>query len=260
MDNNNSLNLTGQTSETEPLSGTATIKPPVKKKWWQRIGFWLGLVFVLWLGLTFLIKPVLPVTLTEPANSVVDQGTGGITLPPLTDAPVISNDDPSRGLKIAPVTIVEFGDFQCPYCQESYSIIKQLLVKYPDAIRLIFRDWPVASLHSEAVAAAEAANCAYQQNKFWEYHDALFSHQAELSGSLYDSLAQSLGLDIAKFDQCRNDPATLKEIQDDMSAGLSAGVQGTPTWFVNGHKVEGALPLDIWDKLITAVLKEKLGQ
>ncbi len=107
------------------------------------------------------------------------------------------------------------------------------------------------------IAAAEAARCANQQGKFWEYHDQLFEQQDNLGASLYTALAQSLKLDMDKFNSCLNGHLTLAKVKKDYEDGLAAGVIGTPTFFVNGYPLSGALPLAVWDQIITAALKDK---
>ncbi|MFH1112186.1 MAG: DsbA family protein [Patescibacteria group bacterium] len=179
------------------------------------------------------------------------------TTAPTADNSMVTSDDPSQGSLLAPVTIVEFSDFQCPYCREAAPIIKQVLKQYPEAVRFIFRDFPIISIHSEAVPSAVAANCAMEQGKFWEYHDALFSQQEALGPDLYLTLARSFALDEGKFKNCLNSPLIIDEIENDFEAGLAAGVGGTPTFFVNGQIVEGSLPYDYWVKIIAAEVSKK---
>ncbi|MFZ5391392.1 MAG: DsbA family protein [Patescibacteria group bacterium] len=230
---------------------------PLFKPWYKKIGWWWLLIIflVIWLVFSWLSQPQVSPDL---AKSLSGDSTAS-NLPPLSKVKVISQDDPSLGPVYAPVTIVEFGDFECPYCRQSYSIIKQLLAKYPDGLRFIYRDYPVSSIHSQALPAAQAANCAKQQNKFWQYHDKLFDRQNELGDSLYLSLASELGLNISDFKSCLNDPKIVKEIEEDLSVGVDAGIQGTPAWFINNRKVEGSLPLEVWEKLIALILKNDLA-
>ncbi|MBU1039443.1 DsbA family protein [Patescibacteria group bacterium] len=226
----------------------------IKKPWYKKIVWWLVILLaIVWLGFSWLSQPNLSSETTESLS-----GSQASNLPPISQVKVISQDDPSLGPAYAPITIVEFGDFECPFCRQSYSIAKQLLEKYPDGLRLIYRDFPVSSIHPQALPAAQAANCAYQQNNFWPYHDKLFDRQNELGNSLYLNLATDLNLNMNNFKACLNDPKIVKEIEEDLAVGLKAGVQGTPAWFVNGRKVEGVLPLEVWEKLITAILKEDL--
>jgi protein-disulfide isomerase len=242
------------------LEENTTLSSVGQQPWYRR--YWriiLVFIILLWFGLPFILK------LFSPAQENL-QGTGFTSSPVKSTAAttglqeVATADDPSLGSAVAPVVIVEFGDFECPYCREAAPIIKQVLQKYPDAVRLIYRDFPVTELHTEAIPAAEAANCAAQQGKFWAYHDKLFEQQDQLGSALYTSLASSLNLDMAKFNLCRSQHLTLSEIQDDLVAGISAGVSGTPTWFINGQKVPGVLPPDIWDKAVAAALKRKFAK
>lgn len=173
---------------------------------------------------------------------------------------VVTTDDPSLGSPIAPVVIVQFGDFQCPYTRQENPVLKQVLKKYPEAVRLIYRDFPIPELHPHGAEAALAANCAGVQGKFWEYHDALFDRQSELGDDLYRELARTLGLNSTLFAACLAQDNMKIEIQQDLQAGLDAGLRGTPTFFVNGHKVEGAVPLELWDEIILEALKEKFDR
>src|SRR3989344_2117728 len=171
----------------------------------------------------------------------------------ITSAKVATTDDPSTGPAAAEITLVEFSDFQCPFCKESYPVVKQLLAKYPDSIRFIYRDFPVDSIHSFARKAAEAGECAQDQDKFWEYHDKVFENQDALNnedGQIFYTIAKSVGLDVATFTACFGFGKHKAEVEEDYQAGVTAGVRGTPTWFFNGQKVEGSLPLETFEKII----------
>lgn len=166
-----------------------------------------------------------------------------------------TDDDPSLGPKDAKLTIVEFADFQCPYCKQESDVVRALAAKYSDRVRIIIRDFPIVELHPEALYAAEAAGCAEAQGKFWSMHDRLFAGQdAGFNKTAFDKMAQASGADVAKFDACLASGERLKEIKDDQNAGTAAGVRGTPTFFFNGQKVEGAVPSDIFEKLIQSFL------
>ena len=231
--------------------------PPTRpsRQWFKRPWFIvLVLLVISWFGLPWALS-------FFGAESTETSFTNAPGLQPsLTDAPrsrLETADDPTIGSPVAPVVIVEFGDFQCPFCRAAAPIIKQVMSRYPEAVKLIYRDFPVAAIHSEAVGAAEAANCAHRQGAFWAYHDALFAQQAELSPELYLALAKSLRLESEAFERCLEQHLTLSEIQADFAEGIAAGVSGTPTWFVNGRKIEGALTLELWDKVIVNTLKNE---
>ncbi len=153
--------------------------------------------------------------------------------------------DPARvrGNPHAPVTIVEFSDFQCPYCKRSAITMKDLLAKYKGQIKLAFRDFPMRTLHPQAQMAAEAGRCAEEQGKFWEYHDALFAtDQSKLNEASLIAAAQSIGLDEKAFTSCLASGRFKAQVEKDVQDGTRAGVSGTPGFFINGEFVSGAQP------------------
>jgi protein-disulfide isomerase len=163
---------------------------------------------------------------------------------------VKTDGDPQKGPDNAKVTIVEFSDFQCPYCKRFRdSTLDALLKKYGDKIRFVYRDYPLP-FHSQAQKAAEAAECANEQGKFWEMHDLLYANQATLSEDAYKEFADQLGLDTQKFDDCLSSNKYADEIAADEKDGESYGVSGTPTFFINGWILVGAQPASEFEKLI----------
>lgn len=177
------------------------------------------------------------------------QPTGSFTTPTV-------DDDPSLGPVSAPVTIIEFSDFQCPFCKMFYDqrTSDQIMAAYPSQVRFVYRDFPVSSLHPEAQAAAEASDCADEQGKFWPYHDGLFQNQDKLSAIFYFELADQLKLDHVAFENCLRQGRYTTEVAKDFGAGMNAGVTGTPTFFINGRMLEGAHPFDDFKQLIDAEL------
>lgn len=170
---------------------------------------------------------------------------------------VSADDDPFMGDKNAPVTIIEFSDYQCPFCSRFYTgTLPQLKSEYIDTgkVRFVYRDFPLTSIHSEARPAAIAANCAETQGKYWEMHDKIFTNQQGLSDASYKAWATELGLDNAKFETCLRDPAMGSEVDQDLRDGASAGVQGTPAFFVNGQLLSGAQPFGAFKQVIDAEL------
>jgi protein-disulfide isomerase len=163
---------------------------------------------------------------------------------------VATSDDPSIGPADAKLTIVEFLDYQCPYSGEESSIVRELTNGYKDSVRFIIRDFPIQELHPDALAGAEAAGCAEAQGKFWQMHDRLFALQGHLTRPDLDRAAQQSGLDMDVFAACMSVHARLDEIQRDAADGAAAGVSGTPTFFFNGSKVEGAIPRATFETLI----------
>ena len=163
-----------------------------------------------------------------------------------------SQDDPFLGPEDAKIVIMEFSDFQCPFCGESFPTIRQITSQYPE-IKYIYRDWPVEDVHPEARKASEAANCAHDQGKFWAYHDRLFQNQHSLTNSNLITYARQTGIEMQEFTECFNEGKFANEVEQDRLIGISLGVRGTPTWFINGEKVEGVIPQDGWDKLLEAL-------
>lgn len=160
------------------------------------------------------------------------------------------DDDPYFGPLDAPVTIVAFEDFQCPYCKESFMAVKQVRDKYPDAVRFVFRDFPIEATHPGVIEAHLAAECAHDQDKFWEYHDKLFLNQENQDTASLVQYAKEAGLDITAFTSCLENKVPEKEVQKDLSDGVMLDIAGTPVWFFNGFKVEGSLPLEAFELLI----------
>lgn len=155
-----------------------------------------------------------------------------------------------RGDANAPVTIVEFADYQCPYCRTTEATVRRLLEKYPGQIKVAFRDFPLASIHPNAQAASEAARCGGKQGKFWEFHDALFGDRANLDPSGLNEVAKKLGLDEKRFQACLASGETRAEIAKDLEDGTRAGVSGTPAFFVGGVFLNGAQPEAEFERLI----------
>ncbi|MBI2147178.1 DsbA family protein [Candidatus Woesearchaeota archaeon] len=170
---------------------------------------------------------------------------------------VSADDDPVMGKAKAPVTIIEFSDYQCPFCSRFYTqTLPQLKSEYIDTGKasFVYRDFPLTSIHPEAKPAAIAANCAEKQGKYWEMHDKIFTNQQSLSSSNYKAWAGELGLDAGKFESCLNDPAMGAEVDKDLQDGASAGVQGTPAFFINGRLLSGAQPFSAFKAVIDAEL------
>lgn len=164
-------------------------------------------------------------------------------------------DDPALGPKDAPVTIVEFSDYQCPYCQRWYQqVLTRLLAEYPGQIRFVYRDFPLTQIHPGAQPAAEAAECADDQGKYWDYHNALFSGNYAFDRAGFLQIAADIGLDAAEFTACIDSGKHASEVLGDLQDGVSIGVQSTPTFYINGFKVEGALPYESFKNLIDQIL------
>ena len=163
---------------------------------------------------------------------------------------------PSRGPADAKVTIVEFSDFQCPYCGMAFGTVEQLMQQYAGKVKLVFRQFPLP-IHPQAEKAAEASLCAADQNKFWELHDLLFKNQKKLEPADLKTYAASAGLDGAKFAQCLDSGEKKKQVDSDLEAGQAAGVSGTPAFFINGVFLNGALPIEDFKKVIDPELASR---
>lgn len=169
---------------------------------------------------------------------------------------VAEDDDATLGPKSAPITIVAFSDYQCPYCSRAEVIVQQVFDKYGDKVRLVFRDYPL-SFHQNAQGAAEGAECAKEQGKFWEMHKSLFANQSKLSPAELVETAAGIGLDKDKFKACLDAGKFRAEVQKDFSDGQSYGVTGTPTYFINGIMLVGAKPLDSFSEVIDQELARR---
>jgi protein-disulfide isomerase len=161
----------------------------------------------------------------------------------------------AQGPKDAPVTIIEFSDFQCPFCSRVVGTLKEVVRRYPRQVRLAYRDFPIAGLHPKAQKAAEAARCAGEQGKFWEYHDRLFESQAQATIADFKRFAEQLKLDGNSFAACLDSGKHAATVQSDVQEGTDLGITGTPTFFINGRLVVGALPLEAFQRIIDRELR-----
>ena len=162
---------------------------------------------------------------------------------------------PAKGPDDAAVTIVEFSDFECPYCQRVVPTIAQILEKYPNQVRIVFRHLPLSSIHARAQPAAEAAVCAGNQDKFWDYHDVLFDNNRALSDEDLERYAADMGLEMEAFKQCMSERESQQVVDADAAAAESLGLTGTPAFFVNGIPFTGAQPVEHF----AAIIDEELA-
>lgn len=165
--------------------------------------------------------------------------------------PVDEATDHIRGKKDAKVTLIEYSDFECPFCLRHEDTVNSLLTQFPNDVRLIYRHYPL-SFHPEAQKAAEASECAGLQGKFWEMHDKIF--EANAAGNMnvqrWKDAAKELGLDTTKFNGCLDNGDTAARVAQDQQEGTAAGVGGTPATFVNGQMIEGAVPLATFQQVV----------
>lgn len=163
------------------------------------------------------------------------------------------DDDPSMGPEDAPIVIVEFSDFRCPYCRRFHEeTFPALWEAYPDQILFVYRDFPVVG----GVEAAQASECADEQDAFWDYHDLLFSGRLELGTSAYLSYAEELDLDMEEFNACMDEGRYAEEVEADARYAAGLGANGTPTFFINGIPLIGAQPLAQFQQIIDSELAE----
>jgi len=207
----------------------------------------------------FIYNKILNGEVDDVAFDFSDQMTIGnlvSTVEPDVDlAEVDSDSDPYLGSDNPILTIVEFADFQCSHCQAVSSSVRRLASIYGDYVRFVYRDFPVSDIHPDAQLAAEAAECAHDQDKFWAYHDKLYQNQDDLSLSALNYYAAQVGLDTTAFSECLEYSRYRTEVQDDYADGVLAGVTGTPTFFFNGSRVAGAIPSDIFEAIINGFLE-----
>jgi protein-disulfide isomerase len=170
--------------------------------------------------------------------------------PPIQRVEVSVQGAPFKGGDKAPVTIVEFSDFHCPFCKQVVATLAKLESQYGEKIKLVFRDFPIDSLHPGASQAHEAARCAEEQGKFWAYHDKLFASPPKSSPELFKGFAKEVGLEPVAFETCLSSGKHQAAIKKDIDDGQRLGVAGTPAFFINGRLFTGAQPLEAFARVI----------
>jgi protein-disulfide isomerase len=156
--------------------------------------------------------------------------------------PVSNDRDHIQGRTSAPVTLIEYGDYECPYCGQAYPIIKEVQKQLGNKLRFVFRNFPLTEIHPHAEHAAEAAEAAAVQNRFWEMHDYIYEHQQALDDMHLGKYADNLGLNLAKFNNEMSSHVHAGRIREDFLSGIHSGVNGTPTFYINGIRYN-----DSWD-------------
>ena len=175
--------------------------------------------------------------------------------PPAFEVATAGRPEKGGGAK-APVTIIEFSDYQCPFCQRAEGVVDQVMHAYGNKVRLVFRDFPLP-IHPQARPAAEAASCANAQGKFWEYHAKLFANQSALGEEPLKEYAKDVGLDPAKFEDCLTQKPFSAAIDKDLSEAAKLGINGTPAFFINGRLLSGAQPFEKFKEVIDEELRAK---
>jgi protein-disulfide isomerase len=246
--------------ETKPKSGEVTIT----LRRWHLYAFVMPLIFIVGLGLGFLVRGWVPLPGTSQSTSGAATASSNpaaavpqsnpdtsVETPQVVRYDIPVDDDPILGSEDAPITIVEFSDYECPYCRQWHSeVYSQLIDTYGDQIRFVYRDFPLESIHANAKPAAEAANCANEQGVFWDYHDKLFSNELGLSPEAYQGYASQLGMDEEAFQECIESDRYQQEVQSDFDFAAELGIRSTPTFFINGIAVVGAQPFEIFQEVI----------
>lgn len=151
----------------------------------------------------------------------------------------VNENDQKQGNPQAPVILVEYGDYECPYCGEAYPIIKEIQNYFDDKLLFVFRNFPLAEMHPNALAAACVAESAANQHKFWEVHDLIYENQEDISFNQLMKYARTVGTDIKKLESDMNSLKVINKVEGDMESGARSGVNGTPTFFINGKRHNG---------------------
>lgn len=233
--------------------------PLPQKKWLKRIGCCAGIflfVILLLFGiLVWIAYRQEPIESSKTVQTPKNFTASNVPAPAsASSAPIATDDDPSIGPASALVTIVEFSDFECPFCQQAFPIIRELMATYGGRVRYVYRDFPVSEIHDNAQKAAEAGTCAHAQGKFWALHDKIFQNAPQITVPDLKNYARAGGLDMSLFTTCLDSGQFANEVREDASDGIALGVRGTPTWFINGRKVEGVIPREAFITLIEALL------
>jgi protein-disulfide isomerase len=170
--------------------------------------------------------------------------------PPVFRAELSLAGEPFKGSETAPVTIVKFEDYQCPFCKQVQPTFNELLSRYNGKVKLVHKDLPLESIHPQARQAAEAARCAYEQGKFWEYHDKLYANSPKAGADDLRSYAKEVDLNVDSFDRCFASGKYKAVVQKDLNEGVQLGLTGTPTIFINGREISGNQPLEAFEAII----------
>lgn len=165
-------------------------------------------------------------------------------------------DDPSTGPADAKLTIVQFADFGCPFSEQESYVVTAVARQFPDDVRVVYRDFPLTDIHPGADLAAQAGGCANEQGKFWEYHDLVFRNSGAFTEDLLIDYASQAGLNTNSFRGCLETGKYASEVAQDLADGVAAGVTGTPTFFMNGEKIDGAIPFATFKDIVNAFLVE----
>lgn len=226
---------------------------PWHKKWW-------GILTIIIVGLFLAIMTAFAFYVFSIIKTISGQNTADINLN-LLNAPY---DEQARktiegqesywtGSAKPKVTIVEFADFACPYCQKSFGKIREIGLKYGKDVKIIFRNYP---MHENSLELAMAGRCAGEQGLFWLMHDKLFLNQSAAENPDSAEFANQIGADLNKFNSCMASGKYLELIKKDAAAGEELGITGTPTWFINGNRIEGDIPYELFSSIVEQLIKK----
>ncbi len=220
-----------------------------KKGWYKR---WWGILILVFLIIFFILSSVVVFLagkrLKQMYSGVYVEKTSGFDMALLTD-----DFSPSWGEDDAPIIIVEFADFNCPLCFQAEGALAEIKDKYGDKIKFYWRHYPV--VRESSFDLALAGICANRQEKFWEYAKEIFARQGTMTPGNIEPVLELVGVDLANYQNCLNHPLTMAQLRKDFFAAEDGFVRGTPTFFINGNKIEGAIPLETWEELINSFLE-----
>ncbi|MFH1839533.1 MAG: DsbA family protein [Nanoarchaeota archaeon] len=188
---------------------------------------------------------------SDVVSDIPDDGPSPIQI----DEEVLIRNGHVKGNENAPITIVEYSDFQCPYCARFHSTMNQIMSEYPNDVKWVYKHFPLDSIHPIARKAAEASECAADQDSFWEYADELYSRQSILKESELTIIAEDIGLNIEEFDECLSSNKYSSKVSADRQDGSQNGITGTPGSFLNGRSLGGAMPYEELKKIIDSLLE-----
>lgn len=239
------------------MDNNCDLFPPwYKKSWGKTLIVILAFVFVIALSFFSYVGYLSgKIKKGEPVSFSFTKAQNAQTSKPATDLDlekIETADDPFLGNRNAKLVLVEFADFLCGSSRKEFSVIRELASLYPNDLKIIYRDFPI--LGDDSIYLAMGGDCANEQGKFWQYYDYAFMNQGQVNQSNLDQLAVMLGLNKDKFSACLNSEKYKEEVSKDFFDGIEAGVSGTPTFFLNGYKIEGAVPLENFKKLLDKVL------
>ncbi|MFA4834393.1 MAG: thioredoxin domain-containing protein [Patescibacteria group bacterium] len=228
-----------------------------KKQWYSQ---WWGIILILFLTLAAIVFVAL--------GFYIADLTGRIKSGEIVDEQVLAEINKYKTAKENPtilgvnnywlgsakpkITIVEFADFNCPNCKNSFPNIREISLKYKNDVKIIFRDFPI---YENSINLALAGRCAGEQGLFWLMHDKLFAKQGNFSLEELPSFANQIGADINRFNSCLKNEKYLNDIKKDYADGQSLGITGTPTWFINGYKIEGDIPRDLFIQIVEELIR-----